>query len=262
MDTKQVSTLIILAASFAGGTAQGFTEAPAAAAAAQKETLYTGLGVAGGAIWVASATKSMADRFPEPRLQRYQSAGKEFEIEWVLEAKIFRGREVRAVVPMKTPQGGAAMGVISQWSVEQGDEPEIHAIELSEAFKKGTQPWVKLSKAPCVDIDSIQVEGSKVSYQCSDEQKLDPKTRKIVKRPVSAELKTPRDLLVQGWKFEVSNRTLISIPLREQEVPARSKTASEIAKITGPDWGWTHFKVVDAGTQSAQPLFEKKLGAE
>jgi len=113
-------------------------------------------------IWVASALKKGMPAFPHPYLQRYQAGDKKLSEELSLDAATFEGREVSGIYRMKTPDGKLAIGVLSQWQVEQGDEPILHAIEESKLKGNRQKDWVKLAVAPCVDV--LQLEPARAPW--------------------------------------------------------------------------------------------------
>jgi hypothetical protein len=64
---------------------------------------------------------------------------------------------------------------------------------------------------------------------------------------------------VAGWSFEAAPGSLISVPLRAQEIPATIQASSRLASLGGPDWDWNEFRVVEKRNSKETPVFMKKL---
>jgi hypothetical protein len=237
--------------------AWAISQAPASLVKLEGERHYTAVGRDAASVWVASALKQGAERFPSPRLERFDREKNVLETEIVLDSETFNGREVRGVFSITAPGGQPALAVLSQWSVEQGDEPALHGILLSKVAKNQAQDWVKLSVAPCVDVEKVTLAESSIAYFCSDGYALDPKTRKVVRVPIDPKLRVARELGVKGWNFEKAARQDWKVPT-EEVASGSANGAGLMAQISGPSWGWDQFSVKRTDS-SAKVLFEKKV---
>jgi|GEM_PF-2865387 len=200
-------------------------------------------------IWVASALKKGMPAFPHPYLQRYQAGDKKLSEELSLDAATFEGREVSGIYRMKTPDGKLAIGVLSQWQVEQGDEPILHAIEESKLKGNRQKDWVKLAVAPCVDVLQLEPREGSVVFHCGPDYELHPKTRKTIAKPAHSATRKPVPFEVKGWSFVPSGKKRLPVPM------SVTVAGAERAEISGPRFSINRFKVV-ARDQGAKVVFE------
>ena len=225
------------------------------------ETLYTALGGGtNGELWVASAVKGGETRMPKPQLERFASGSKDLEKPIVLNTETFEGREVQAIFTGTTPKGEPALMILSQWSVEQGDQPQLHGIAVSKLASNQQSDWIQLSTAPCTDVEKITLAEKSVSYLCAGEQELDPKTKMIITRPVDPKLKTPRPLVQKDWSIPASSRGTFKIPAQEASTGKPGSSAALHGRLVGPAWGWNQLIVRSTG-KIQKILFKKKLTA-
>ena len=201
-------------------------------------------------IWVASALKKGMPAFPHPFLQRYQGDERKLSEEFALDAATFEGREVSGIYRMKTPDGKSALGVLSQWQVEQGDEPTLHAIEESKLKGNRQKDWIKLAVAPCVDVLQLEPRVGAVIFHCGPDYELHPKTKKTIAKPPHPATRKPVPFEVKGWSFAPTGKKRLPVPMTV------TVAGTERAEISGPRFSTNRFKVV-ARDQGAKVIFEK-----
>ena len=200
-------------------------------------------------IWVASALKKGTPPFPHPYLQRYRASEHRLSEEFPLDAATFEGREVSGIYRLKTPDGKAAIGVLSQWQVEQGDEPILHAIEESRLKDNGQKDWVKLATAPCVDVLQLEPREGAVVFHCGPDYELHPKTKKTIAKPAHPATRKPVPFAVQGWSFAAAGKKRLPVPMTV------TVAGAERGEISGPRFSTNRFKVV-ARDKGAKVVFE------
>ena len=86
--------------------------------------------------------------------------------------KELAGREVIALLP-----AGERWLVVTQWTMEQGDAPQVHG------WNPAKKSWKKLGTFDCTAVIGLRVEASSIVLRCEDV--TDPAAPKVVEKKLA-----------------------------------------------------------------------------
>lgn len=122
-------------------------------------------------------------------------------------------REVISLIP----GAPGKLLIVTQRTVEQGDNPSFHSYDLK------TEKWSKEGESDCVSFSRLSVSGKTVSIKC------------LVSRP-------------DGKEEEVEKKLLLSqmdrVPRQEIQLPQTKLAVKQTqASLSGPPFDWKELKI-------------------
>jgi len=129
------------------------------------------------------------------------------------------GREVKALIPTKGPE----VLVLTQWSMEQGDDPQLHS------YHPDKKEWKKITEFSCPTFNSLKGDASQLVVNCL----IVNKKGKQVPNPVKIKISD----------FKLDEKFDFKLPQRKIE------KNDLVAELQGDSLEWKELKVVYKKTE-------------
>jgi hypothetical protein len=131
----------------------------------------------------------------------------------VILPKEISDREIRALFPAKNN----ILIVMSQWTIEQGDNPQFYS------YNSKTKEWKKLGETDCISFDKVKVERESLIFSCFEINKE------------GKEIEFQKKVTLKGIRLTQSGE--FNLPI------IKIKKGSMRAELNGETFKWKKLKV-------------------